>query len=226
MSAVRSNVIAEPLVRWNWVGSHLGNLASLTGTHLYLALVPVLYGLIISVPLGIACARWRWLYPPALTIANIVYSLPSLALFLLIIPYTGLFSDNTLIIPLTLFTLAVLLPNVVDGLRQVPAPVRQAATAMGFRPTKRLLLVELPLAVPVVIAGVRVATVSSISLVSVGQLIGNGGLGELFTDGQQRSFTTEIVVGIVLTVLLALVADAVLVGAKWLLTPWARRRSA
>jgi osmoprotectant transport system permease protein len=215
----------EPLVRWSWIADHTSELIHSSEHHLYLALLPVLYGLVISIPLGVLCRRWGWLYPPTFTLANVLYAVPSLALFVLIIPYTGLFSDYTLIIPLTLYTLSVLVPNVVDGLRQVPEAVRQAATAMGFGPLRRLVQVELPLAVPVVVAGVRIATVSSISLVSVGQLIGNGALGELFTDGQQRSFDTEIVVGIALTVLLAFAADAVLVGVQRLLTPWARRQT-
>ncbi len=127
-----------------------------------------------------------------------------------------------MIIPLTLYTLATLVPNVVDGLRSVPDPVRQSATAMGFGAMRRLVRVELPIAIPVVIAGLRVATVASISLVSVGELIGNGGLGILFTDGEARSFNTEIWVGIALIVILALAADAVLILLRWLLTPWLR----
>lgn len=214
------------LVRWSWIADHASQLISTSEHHLYLGLMPVVLGLIISVPLGVLCRRWQWLYPPTFTLANVLYAIPALALFVLIIPYTGLFSDYTLIIPLTLYTLSVLVPNVVDGLRQVPDAVRQAATAMGFGPLRRLIQVELPLAVPIVIAGVRIATVSSISLVSVGQLIGNGALGELFTDGQQRGFQTEIVVGIVLTLILAFAADAVLIGLQWVLTPWSRRRAA
>jgi osmoprotectant transport system permease protein len=199
-------------------------LAHLTGTHLYLALMPIVFGTVIAVPLGIACVRWRWTWPPVLSLTSIFYALPSLALYLVLIDYTGL-TYWTVIIPLTLFSLSVLVPNVVDGLRSVPQPVRQAATAMGFGALRRLVQVELPLAVPVVIAGLRVATVSSISLVSVGQLIGIGGLGYLFTDGEQRSFPTEIYTGLVLIVILALAADAVLLLARRLLTPWQRDRA-
>jgi osmoprotectant transport system permease protein len=132
------------------------------------------------------------------------------------------------IVPLTIYTLAVLVPNVVDGLRTVPDHVRQAAVAMGFGGLRRLVQVELPIAVPVIMAGLRVATVANISLVSVGALIGIGGLGELFTDGFQRDFPTPIVVGIVLTIGLAVFCDAVLVAVQRLLTPWqrARRRTA
>jgi len=218
----------EPLVRWSWIGDHTDELTTLTLHHLKLALLPILFGLIIAIPLGIMCVRWRWLYPPTLGIANIFYGLPSLALFMLFIPYFGIGSggqaDFTIILPLTLFSLSVLVPNVVDGLRSVPDPVRQAATAMGFGTLRRLVQVELPIAVPVVIAGARVAAVASISLVSVGVLIGNGGLGQLFIDGYSRDFTTPIIVSCVLIVVLALVSDGVLVTAQRLLTPWARTR--
>ncbi len=218
----------EPIVRWSWIGDHTDELTTLTLHHLKLALLPILFGLIIAIPLGIMCARWRWLYPPTLGVANVLYGVPSLALFMLFIPYFGIGSggqaDFTIIIPLTLFSLSVLVPNVVDGLRSVPDPVRQAATAMGFGTLRRLVQVELPIAVPVVIAGARVAAVASISLVSVGVLIGNGGLGQLFIDGYSRDFTTPIIVSCVLIIILALVSDGVLVGAQRLLTPWSRTR--
>lgn len=218
----------EPLIRWYWLGDHVHQLISLGLHHLKLALLPILFGLIIAIPLGIVCARWRWLYPPTLTGANVLYAVPSLALFMIFIPYTGIgkggLADFTVIFPLTLFSLSVLVPNVVDGLRAVPDDVRQAATAMGFRPLRRLVQVELPIAVPIVIAGTRVATVASISLVSVGTLVGNGGLGDWFSDGQNRDFPTEIIAGIAVIVILALLADAVLVLAQRLLTPWSRAR--
>ncbi|GAA4499632.1 ABC transporter permease subunit [Actinoallomurus oryzae] len=218
----------EPLVRWSWIGDHTDELTTLTLHHLKLALLPIVFGLIIAIPLGIMCARWRWIYPPTLGVANVLYGVPSLALFMLFIPYFGIGSggkaDFTIILPLTLFSLSVLVPNVVDGLRSVPEPVRQAATAMGFGTLRRLVQVELPIAVPVVIAGARVAAVASISLVSVGVLIGNGGLGQLFIDGYSRDFTTPIIVSSVLILALALISDGVLVTAQRLLTPWARTR--
>ena len=205
----------------SWALSNASMLAHLTAQNAYLALVPVLIGLVISVPLGIVCVRWGWLYPPVLSLTSVLYALPALALFVALIDYTG-FSNTTVMIPLTVYSLAVLFPSVVDGLRSVPEPVRQAAVAMGFGTWRRLATVELPVATPVVIAGLRVAAVSSISLVSVGQLIGIGGLGYLFIDGEQRGFTTEIVTGIVLIIVLALVTDFVLVVARRLLTPWQR----
>jgi len=190
----------------------------------YLGIVPALIGLVISVPLGIVCVRWRWLYPPVLSATSLIYALPSLALFIVLIPYTGL-TDTTVIIPLALFSLCVLVPNVVDGLRSVPDPVRQAATAMGFGTLRRLVRVELPIAVPIVIAGLRVAVVSSISLASVGQLIGVSSLGYLIIDGYQRDFMEEILVGGGLIIALALACDLVLVLVRRLLTPWQPRRS-
>jgi osmoprotectant transport system permease protein len=190
--------------------------------NIYVGLLPILFGIVVAVPVGVLCVRYRWTWPPILSLTSIFYALPSLALYTVLIAYTGL-TDWTVIIPLTLFSLSVLIPNVVDGLRSVPPPVRQAAIAMGFGATRRTLQVELPLAVPVIIAGLRVATVSSISLVSVGQLIGIGGLGYFFTDGEQRDFTTEIYVGLVLIVALALICDGVLVLARRWLTPWEAR---
>ncbi|MFF7264541.1 ABC transporter permease [Streptomyces sp. NPDC008159] len=213
----------EPLVRWQWIADHTAELADYTALHLRLGLLPVLFGLLVSVPLGILCHRRRRLYPPVLTVANILYSIPSLALFMVFVRYTGL-TEQTVMIPLTLYTLSVLVPNVVDGLASVPEPVRLAATAMGCGTVRRVLQVELPIAVPVVIAGVRVAAVSSISLVAVGQLIGQGGLGYYITRGLQLDFPTPIVTAIVLIMLLALATDALLVLAQRLLTPWSRSR--
>jgi osmoprotectant transport system permease protein len=206
---------------WSWIPGNLGLIGQLTRQNAYIGIVSAVVGMVIAVPLGIASARWQWLYPPVLSGANVIYALPSLALFVALIDYTGL-SETTVIIPLTLFSLVVILPNVVDGLRAVPDDVRQAATAIGFGPLRRLAQVELPLAVPVIIAGMRVATVSSISLVSVGQLIGIGGLGYLFTDGLARDFPTEIYVGLMLIIVLALTCDLLLVLARRLLTPWQR----
>ena len=209
--------------QWGWVPDHVDYLADLTKTHIYLSVLPVIFGLLVAVPLGVVCARYPKAYPPVFATVNALYALPSLALFAFLWPYTGL-SNTTVIIPLTIYTLSVLVPNVVDGMRSVPEPTRQAATAMGFSAFRRLTRVELPNAVPVVMAGLRVATVSNISLVTVGVLVGVRSLGELFTDGFQRNFGTPIVVGIGLIVLLALAADLLLVLVQRLLTPWARGR--
>jgi osmoprotectant transport system permease protein len=202
-------------VNWSQVGPY-------TADNALLGLLPPLIGLVIALPLGVVCARFRWFYAPVLSLTTLIYAIPSLALFVVLIDYTGL-SNETVIIPLALFSLCVLVPNVVDGLRAVPQPVRQAATAMGFGPMRRLVRVELPLAVPVIIAGLRIAVVSSISLASVGQLIGVSSLGYFIVDGFQRDFSEEIYVGIVLIIVLALVCDLLLVGTRRLATPWSRR---
>jgi osmoprotectant transport system permease protein len=202
-------------VNWSQVPTY-------TAANALLGLLPPLIGLVIALPLGIICARYRLFYGPVLSVTTLIYAIPSLALFVVLIDYTGL-SNETVIIPLALFSLCILVPNVVDGLRAVPQPVRQAATAMGFGPMRRLVKVELPLAVPIIIAGLRIAVVSSISLASVGQLIGVSSLGYFIIDGFQRSFQEEIWVGIILIIVLALVCDLLLVGVRRLATPWSRR---
>lgn len=207
---------------WSWIPGNWSLIWQLTWENLKLGVLPALYGLALSLPLGIIAARWRWFYPPVLTVINVLYAVPSLALFIALIPAFGL-TDTTVIIALTVFSLCVILPNVVAGLRAVPAAVTQAATAMGYGPLRRLATVELPLATPIIIAGLRVGVVSGISLASVGQLIGVSSLGYLFIDGLQRSFPTEIYVGLALVIALALICDLLLVGAGRALTPWAAR---
>jgi osmoprotectant transport system permease protein len=207
---------------WSWIPENWSQIWQLTWENLKLGVLSALYGLVISLPLGIIAARWRWFYPPVLTGINIIYAVPSLALFIALIPSFGL-TDTTVIIALTVFSLCVILPNVVEGLRGVPPAVTQAATAMGYGPLRRLVTIELPLAVPVIMGGLRVGVVSSISLASVGQLIGVSSLGYLFIDGLQRSFPTEIYVGIVLVIVLALVCDLILVAVRRALTPWLAR---
>ena len=205
---------------WSWIPGNWSLIWQLTWENTKLGVLPALYGLVISLPLGVIAARWRWFYPPVLTVVNILYAIPSLALFIALIPAFGL-TDTTVSIALTVFSLCVILPNVVAGLRGVPAAVTQAATAMGYGAFRRLIAVELPLAVPVILAGLRVGVVASISLASVGQLIGVSSLGYLFIDGLQRSFPTEIYVGLVLVIALALVCDLILVAVRRALTPWA-----
>jgi osmoprotectant transport system permease protein len=207
---------------WSWISTNGSLIWQLTWENAKLGVLSALYGLVISLPLGVIAARWRWFYPPVLTVINVLYAVPSLALFIALIPAFGL-TDTTVIIALTVFSLCVILPNVVAGRRAVAPAVTQAATAMGYRPLRRLVTVELPLAVPVILAGLRVAVVASISLASVGQLIGVSSLGYLFIDGLQRSFPTEIYVGLVLVIVLALVCDLILVAVKRALTPWALR---
>ena len=207
---------------WSWIPANGAQIWQLTKQNMILGIIPPLIGLAISLPLGIIAARWRWFYPPTLTVVNVIYAIPALALFIALIPALGL-TDTNVIVALTLFSLCVIVPNVIAGLRGVPPSVRQAATAMGYGALRRLITVELPVAVPVIMGGLRVAMVSSISLASVGQLIGVSSLGYLFIDGEQRDFPTEIYVGLVLIIALALAADLILVGIRRVLTPWVAR---
>lgn len=192
----------------------------LIGLHLREALLPVLAGLLIALPLAQLCVRFRWLYPPVLWVTTVLYAIPSLALFVFLIDYTGQ-TELTVMIPLTVYTLVVLVPAIVDGVRSVPQETLAAATAMGFGPVRRYVQVQLPIAVPAIIAGLRVATVSSISLVSVGTLIGNqGALGNLLNDANIYN-RPELAVNAVITMaVLAILADAALVVVRVLLTPW------
>ncbi|NNN36936.1 ABC transporter permease subunit [Streptomyces sp. S3(2020)] len=195
----------------------------LVGLHLREALLPVFAGLLISLPLAQLCVRFRWLYPPVLWVTTVLYAIPSLAFFVLLIDYTGM-TELTVMIPLTVYSLVVLVPAVVDAVRSVPQETLAAAKAMGLGPVRRYVQVQLPIAVPAIIAGLRVATVSSVSLVSVGTLIGNqGALGNLLNDATIYN-RPELAVNAVLSMaVLAILADAALVLLRRLLTPWMPR---
>ncbi|MFM9707166.1 ABC transporter permease [Streptomyces galilaeus] len=211
-------------IDWSWISGHTDDLTTLTISHLQAALSAVLLGLLISLLLAVLAHRVRPLRGILLGLSNILFTIPSIAVFVLLLPVSGL-TRTTTVIGLTIYTLVVLLRNTVEGLDSVPARTKEAAKAMGTRPLRTLLTVELPLALPVIMAGIRIATVMSISLVSVATYIGDGGLGQLFTDGFQRDFPTPVIAGVVLTLLLAVVADALLVALQYALTPWKRRRA-
>ncbi|MEU9386599.1 ABC transporter permease [Streptomyces sp. NPDC048279] len=197
----------------------------LIGLHLREALIPVLAGLVVSLPIAQLCVRFRWLYPPVLGVTTILYAIPSLAFFVVLIDYTGQ-TETTVMIPLTVYSLVVLVPAIVDGVRSVPAETLAAATAMGLGPVRRYFQVQLPIAVPAIIAGLRVATVSSISLVSVGMLIGNqGALGNLLNDANIYHRPELAVNSVVTTAVLAILADALLVLVRRVLTPWMPKES-
>lgn len=207
-----------------WVGDNLDVIWAQLSEHVYLAVLPVLLGLVIAVPLGYVATRYSWLANPLLALGGVLYSLPSIALFIILPAVLGtkILSPVNIIAALTVYAVSLLIRNVIDGLRSVPPDVRQAAVALGYGTFRRVVAVDLPLAVPVIFAGLRVVTVANISMVSVGAIIGIGGLGELFTDGFQKSFLTPIVVGIVLSVALALLADGIIVLLQRFLTPWSR----
>ena len=196
--------------------------------HIWLALLPVVIGFVVALPIGYLGVRFPWLYHPLVNVCGVLYSIPSLALFVFlpVLLGTKILSPLNIVVALTIYTVALLARTVADGLRSVDPLVVQSATAMGYRRFRRLTDVELPVALPVILAGLRVATVANISLVSVGALIGVGGLGQLFTRGFQLFYVPPILVGIILSVLLAGLADLVIVLLGRLVTPWTRYQGA
>ena len=211
----------QPLIRWDWIASHVDDITELLGEHVLLTVLPVTIGLLISLPLAIAAMDRPRLATAVLSVTSALYTIPSLALFVLLLPFTGL-SRTTAVIALTVYTLVILVRNAITGLAGVPRDVREAAEAMGYRRTRRLLGVDLPLALPVIMAGVRIATVTTIGLVTISAFIGQGGLGRLFLDGFRRDFLTPVLAGFVLSVLLAVLADVLLLALQRRATPWAR----
>jgi osmoprotectant transport system permease protein len=210
---------------WDWVGRNTDLIWSSLREHVILTAFAVGIGLLISLPLGVAAARWRWLYTPTLGITGILYTIPSLAAFALLIPVTGL-TRTTALIPLTSYTLLILVRNVVEGLDGVPEEIKDAADGMGYGRFRRLVRIELPLALPAIMAGVRIATVTVIGLAAVAGLLAIPSLGNLIYIGQNRPIRTAITVGIALSMALALVADLALGLIQRLLSPWARSRAA
>ena len=209
----------EPLIQWDWIASHLDEFAFRLGEHIELTVIAVVIGFVIAFALSLLILRLPRAEGPITWITGTLYTIPSLALFALLIPYTGL-TVLTAEIGLVGYTLLIFINNIVRGIRGVPADVREAAVGMGYTPREVLWRIELPLAAAVIIAGTRVATVSTIGLVTVTALIGQGGFGFLILIGLQRFFTTELIAGAVLSVALAVVADALLVLLQRRLTPW------
>jgi osmoprotectant transport system permease protein len=211
----------DPWVDWSWLSNHVHLFAGALLQHVILTLVAVGVALAISLPLGVIAHRWRALRNPVLTVFGIFYTIPSLALFALLVPYTGL-SVLTAEIGLVGYAVLILVRNVMVGLEAVPAEVLDAANGMGYRPTARLLRVELPLALPSIFAGVRIATVTTIGLVTITAIIGLGGLGQLILVGLIENFHTPLLVATVLSIALALVADLTLAAAQRFSLPWSR----
>ena len=213
----------EPLIRWDWIGSHLDEIALRIGEHLELTLIAVVVGLVIAFALSFVGLRIPRLYPPITWVSGILYTIHSLALFSMLVPYTGL-SVLTAEIGLVSYTLLILIRNIVGGIRSVPVEVRDAARGMGYTPRQILMRIELPLALGVIFAGIRVATITTIGLVTVTALIGEGGLGYFILLGIQLFFSTPLVIGALGSVALAVIADGALVLTQRALTPWTRVR--
>lgn len=209
----------------NWVIDNLDLIGQLTVEHLRQSFIAIALGFVLSIPLGYLAWRFGLLRGWVITLTGMLYTIPSLALLMLLPAAFGYsaFSDLNLITALTLYAVAILVRSVVDGLDSVDAGVRSAATAMGFSGARRFFGVELPLAGPVILAGLRVTAASTISLATVGILVGVTNLGYLFTNGLQRRIIPEVLAGIVAVVILALLIDGALVLAGRLLMPWTRR---
>lgn len=208
---------------WSWVGDHRSDIYAALYEHLSLTVKSVFLGLLIATPLSIFASRNRVVAAIVVPVVNALYTVPSVALLGLLIPIVGL-DDKPAVIALTLYSLTILVRNGIDGLRGVPTDVLDAADGMGYTKRRRLLRVELPLALPALMAGVRLATVSTIGIVTVTFIVNRGGLGRLINDANQRSFKTPLVIGMVLSIVLAVLADVLLVGLERLIAPWRRRQ--
>jgi osmoprotectant transport system permease protein len=203
--------------------THLDDAWRLTVIHLRLSLLPVLIGLAIALPLGMLVQRAPSARRLTTAAASVVFTIPSLALFVALpmIIGTRILDEANVLVALTAYTAALLVRAVLEALDAVPAEIRDAATAVGYPPIKQMMKVELPLSVPVLVAGLRVVVVTNIAMVSVGSVIGIGGLGSWFTQGYQTDKSDQILAGIIALFLLAIVIDALIVVAGWLATPWA-----
>lgn len=208
----------------SWVVANFAQIWDLTLTHVGLSIPPIVLGFVLSVPLGWAAHRWKVSRSVLLTICGLLYTIPSLSLFLVLPAVLGTQQLDPLnvIVAMTIYAIALMVRSATDGFDSVEPDVRQSAVAVGYAPFSRFWSVELPLAGPVLLAGMRVVSASTVSLISVGSLIGVSSLGYLFIDGLNRRFPTEIIAGIVATIVVAVVFDLVLVMLGRLLMPWSR----
>jgi len=214
----------DPLIEWEWIIDNSDQIFARLVQHVGLTLIAVVAGLLISLVLALLVYRRRRLYGPISGVAATLYTIPSIALFAVLTPITGFGSIVTAEIALVSYTLLILLRNIVAGLASVPDDVREAAEALGYSSWQLLVKVELPLALPLIIAGVRIATVTTVGLVNVAAVIGQGGLGQLILSGLRSFFATPTYVGAFLSLALALAFDVLLVQVQQLLTPWAAAR--
>ncbi len=214
----------QPFFDVGWLLDNLDQLARRIGEHLLVTVIAVVVGFVLSFALALLIRRYPPLYAPVLALSGVLYAIPSIALFVLFIPITGL-SLLTAEIALVSYTLVILVRNIVTGLRGVPADVIEAATGMGFSPGEKLWRVEFPIALPIIVAGVRIATVTTIGLVTIATLTGLGGLGYLIVNiGIQRRFPTATITGVLTVVILSTLVDIGLVALQRRLTPWSRAR--
>ena len=210
---------------WDWVTSNTGKILGALQQHLWYTALAIGISLLVSVPVGIGIHRLHHLRGPVLGVAGIFYTIPSLAAFTLLATWLGLFSLWTALIPLITYNLYILIRAVLVGLDGVDSAVLDASTGMGYTSRRRLLKVELPLAMPSILAGLRLATVTTVGLVTVTAVLGEGGFGRLIYDGLFNFFRTPVTVGTILTVALAVVLDLLIIVVGRFLTPWTRVRA-
>ncbi len=215
---------SNPFIRWDYVVDQRSAIVSAVLEHLQLTILTVALGLTVASLLAAASLRWERLRPTVSAGTAALFTIPSVAFFGLLVPTTGL-TRTTALIPLVAYTLVVLVHAILDGLEGVPRPVEEAAEAMGLSARQRLVRVRIPLALPAIISGLRVASVTTVGLVTVAAIVGQGGLGRLILDGLRRAFWTPLTVGAMLSILLALALDGLFVLAERRLTPWAARRT-
>lgn len=211
----------DSFVWWAWIPDHSDDIRDATIEHLQLTGSSVAIGFVIAMAMSVVALRWRVTYAPLAAFSGALYAIPSLALFGILVPITGL-GFRTAQIALVSYTLLILLRNIVDGVDAVPAAAKEAADGMGYEPWRRFLAVDLRLATPAIIGGLRVATVTVIGLVTIAALVGSGGYGTFIDDGLSRNFSTPIVVGGVLSLIMGVVFDAFFVVVQRVLTPWTR----
>jgi osmoprotectant transport system permease protein len=215
---------ANPWFSWQYVQDNSADLQHYLQQHLIMTVESVAIAMVLAFPLALLAFRFRWLTTPLLGITGVLYTIPSLALFGFIYPFTGL-TERTVVVGLVMYALLVLVRNTLAGLDGVPADVREAARGMGYGRGRMLWKVELPVALPTIMAGVRVATVSTVALVTVGVIVGNGGLGQLIFRGFNSDYHAEILTASLLTIALGLALDVLLALATRALMPWSRSRS-
>lgn len=216
----------NPIIRWEWIVDEWAQVQAAIGEHLQLTVLTMALGIAASVLLSAVALRFRWALTPITATTSLIYTLPSVALFGLLAPVFGNLSLFTAVLPLAGYTLLILVTNIVAGFQAVPASVRDAAEGMGLGRARRIWSVDLPLALPFIVTGIRIATVSTVGMVTVAAIIGQGGLGRLIFSGLRRAFWTPMTVGASLSIILALLLDALILGVGVLLTPWARRKRA
>lgn len=215
----------NPWFSWDYVRDNVQILADALVEHLLLVGVSIVIAVLIGIPLGIVAYRVKWLTGPILGLTGVLYTVPSLALFALLAPFTGI-GRTTVLIGLVAYALLIIVRNTLTGLQQVPYDVKDAAAGMGYSRRDMLTRIEIPLAIPAILTGLRIATVSTVALVTVGVAVGYGGLGQLILEGfQANEYRAEIATATILVVGLALVLDLLLAGVGRMATPWAKGRS-